>query len=79
MRRRFGERLDRIGEAFDARSRQKRLSYYPLVLRIYDGEEVTDAAFNPVSGKGPLILQSRGKRPRDHCISERDRPFIVES
>jgi len=52
---------------------------YPLLFRVLDGEEVTDAAFDPVSGKGPLILQSRGKRLVDHRISERDRPLIVES
>jgi len=45
----------------------------------HDGEEVSDAAFDPVSGKRPLILHSSGKRPTDHRISERLRPFIVQN
>lgn len=76
--RKLDARLNRIEDEMNAHRRQDLLSELPLMLTIYADESVSDDAFDPETGRGPLVIVRPGERPVDKAISERDRPFIID-
>jgi len=70
-------RLRRLENEVKARMEREQLMSRPLVIRRYVSERIADQAFDPVTGRGPLIIVFPGERPVDDPIAERDRPFII--
>ena len=77
MKRSLDARLDVVEENLNRKRRRSRTICF--CLQIFKGESVAPIAFDPETGRGPLIIHMGDPRPLDKPISESDRPFIISA